>query len=76
MSGRRATSPADVIVLAMVVAAALLVRAWYLCVCAGNGHHDGPIHVQDAWPLLTSLPAGTEMLMAAGDKPQKPKAAA
>jgi len=60
MSGKRASSSAGLL-FGLVLAVALAARIWYLCICAGNGQHDGPVQVQDRWPILTGLPAGTEM---------------
>jgi hypothetical protein len=61
MAGKRIASPAEAILFVLVLGTALGTRAWYLWACADSGRQDGPIQVQDAWPVLSGLPAGTEM---------------
>jgi hypothetical protein len=52
---------ADIVLLAIVVAAAAGARAGYLISCADSGRNSGPLRVQDASPVLGDLPADTEM---------------
>ncbi|HLN30844.1 MAG TPA: hypothetical protein VK395_24100 [Gemmataceae bacterium] len=51
----------DLLALLMVLAVAAGTRAWYLHTCADNGQLPGPLLVQEPSPVLSDLPADTEM---------------
>jgi len=66
MSESRRFGGAELILLLIVLAAAAGTRFWYLWECADHAQKEGPLQVQDAWPVLRGLPAGTELR---GQKP-------
>ncbi|MCI0459965.1 MAG: hypothetical protein L0Z62_23690 [Gemmataceae bacterium] len=46
----------DGLLLLLVLAAAAGARVWYLSSCTDSGNHPGPLHVQDAQPVLAGWP--------------------
>ncbi len=51
----------DLVLLALILAAAAGARAAYLGFCADGGRNGGPLLVEDPSPRLTGLPAETEL---------------
>jgi hypothetical protein len=51
----------DALLFLIILVAAGGARTWYLIVCANSGISAGPLRVQDAQPVLTSLPADSEL---------------
>ena len=61
MPAQRRLGFSDALLFLVIVATAGGARTWYLIVCANSGMSAGPLRVQDADPVLISLPADSEM---------------
>src|SRR5437868_14580241 len=61
MADTRRLGTVELVLFLVVLLVAAGARAGYLYFCADKGQSEGPVQVQDAWPPVKEVPAGTEV---------------